>query len=128
MAHHAEVEQSGAEPAQAEDLIIGKLIPAATGLKRYRRIEIEPSEPLPRGIDDVGLLDSDNLAAELGLGDGVGFGTGLDQDLSDPERIGAGDGGSLTAFAEELAELDVPDEPSSAFVSLPWRGPAARRR
>ncbi|MHB8492707.1 MAG: DNA-directed RNA polymerase subunit beta', partial [Solirubrobacteraceae bacterium] len=28
-----------------ENVIIGKLIPAATGLKRYRRIEIEPSEP-----------------------------------------------------------------------------------
>ena len=27
-----------------ENVIIGKLIPAATGLKRYRRIEIEPSE------------------------------------------------------------------------------------
>ena len=53
-----------------ENVIIGKLIPAATGLKRYRRIEIEPSEPLPRGIDDVGLLDHDDLAAELGLTDG----------------------------------------------------------
>ncbi len=30
-----------------ENVIIGKLIPAATGLKRYRRIEIEPAEPLP---------------------------------------------------------------------------------
>ncbi len=53
-----------------ENVIIGKLIPAATGLKRYRRIEIEPSEPLPRGIDEVGLLDHDDLAAELGLTDG----------------------------------------------------------
>ena len=32
-----------------ENVIIGKLIPAATGLKRYRRIEIQPSEPLPAG-------------------------------------------------------------------------------
>jgi DNA-directed RNA polymerase subunit beta' len=30
-----------------ENVIIGKLIPAATGLKRYRTIEIEPAEPLP---------------------------------------------------------------------------------
>ena len=30
-----------------ENVIIGKLIPAATGLKRYRSIEIEPAEPLP---------------------------------------------------------------------------------
>ena len=63
-----------------ENVIIGKLIPAATGLKRYRRIEIEPAEPLPRAMDDVGLLDSDEIAAELGLGDGDGlggFGVGL---------------------------------------------------
>ena len=53
-----------------ENVIIGKLIPAATGLKRYRRIEIEPSEPLPRAIDDVGLLDQEEIAAELGLADG----------------------------------------------------------
>jgi DNA-directed RNA polymerase subunit beta' len=92
-----------------ENVIIGKLIPAATGLKRYRRIEIEPSEPLPRGIDDVGLLDHDDLAAELGLTDGeslTGFGGGIEADISDLEKI-SGDGSSL-GFAEELADLDVP--------------------
>src|SRR6202023_1175574 len=76
-----------------ENVIIGKLIPAATGLKRYRRIEIEPAEPLPRGMDDVGLLDHDELAAELGLTDGeslTGFGGGLEPDLSDLEEIGNG--------------------------------------
>src|SRR5919204_2650582 len=57
-----------------ENVIIGKLIPAATGLKRYRRIEIEPSEPLPAAIDEVGLLDQDEIAAELGLG-GEGLGS-----------------------------------------------------
>jgi DNA-directed RNA polymerase subunit beta' len=98
-----------------ENVIIGKLIPAATGLKRYRRIEIEPAEPLPRGIDDVGLLDHDDLAAELGLTDGEGlqgFGPGLEADLADLESIGNG-GGDTHGFAEELAELDVPDEDSS---------------
>jgi DNA-directed RNA polymerase subunit beta' len=91
-----------------ENVIIGKLIPAATGLKRYRRIEIEPVEPLPRGIDEAGLLDHDELAAELGLTDGeslTGFSSGLEADLSDLEHIG--DGGAL-GFAEELADLDVP--------------------
>ncbi len=91
-----------------ENVIIGKLIPAATGLKRYRRIEIEPAEPLPRAIDDVGLLDQDEFA-ELGLGVGErvpGFPT-LDEDLSNLEAIGtAGDG---EGFAEELASLDVAD-------------------
>ena len=69
-----------------ENVIIGKLIPAATGLKRYRRIEIEPSEPLPRA-DDVALLDSDELVAELGLAEddfGSGLGTAFEQDLSEP--------------------------------------------
>jgi DNA-directed RNA polymerase subunit beta' len=95
-----------------ENVIIGKLIPAATGLKRYRRIEIEPSEPLPRAIDDVGLLDQDEIAAELGLsgGDGLsgGYGQEFDADLASLEKIGAGD--SDPGFVEELAELEVPAE------------------
>jgi DNA-directed RNA polymerase subunit beta' len=94
-----------------ENVIIGKLIPAATGLKRYRRIEIEPAEPLPRAIDDVGLLDQDEIAAELGLaGDGFsgGYGQEFDADLASLEKIGAG--GTDPGFAEELAELEIPDE------------------
>ncbi|MHB8659543.1 MAG: DNA-directed RNA polymerase subunit beta' [Solirubrobacteraceae bacterium] len=97
-----------------ENVIIGKLIPAATGLKRYRRIEIEPSEPLPRGIDEVGLLDHDDFAAELGLTDGeslTGFG-GLEPDLSDLEEIGNGSASSL-GFAEELVDLDLPADKGS---------------
>jgi DNA-directed RNA polymerase subunit beta' len=96
-----------------ENVIIGKLIPAATGLKRYRRIEIEPAEPLPRAIDDVGLLDQDEIAAELGLsgGEGLGgYGHEFDADLASLEKIGAGtiDPG----FVEELADLEVPEDPS----------------
>ncbi len=100
-----------------ENVIIGKLIPAATGLKRYRRIEIEPSEPLPRAIDDVGLLDQDEIAAELGLhgGDPLGgsYGQEFDADLASLEKIGAGD--SDPGFVEELAELEVPEEPLEAL-------------
>jgi DNA-directed RNA polymerase subunit beta' len=96
-----------------ENVIIGKLIPAATGLKRYRRIEIEPSEPLPRAIDDVGLLDQDEIAAELGLvgGDAFngGYGQEFDADLASLEKIGAG-GGSDPGFVEELAELEILEE------------------
>jgi DNA-directed RNA polymerase subunit beta' len=93
-----------------ENVIIGKLIPAATGLKRYRRIEIEPAEPLPRAMDEVGLLDQDEIAAELGLGEGDGLGGlgGFESDLAALEDIGAG--GTDPGFAEELAELDVPTE------------------
>ena len=95
-------------------MIIGKLIPAATGLKRYRRIEIEPSEPLPRAIDDVGLLDQDEIAAELGLSNGEGlggYGREFDADLASLEKIGAGS--TDPGFVEELADLEVPEEPSS---------------
>jgi DNA-directed RNA polymerase subunit beta' len=95
-----------------ENVIIGKLIPAATGLKRYRRIEIEPSEPLPRAIDDVGLLDQEEIAAELGLTDGeglsAGYGSEFDADLASLEKIGAGS--SDPGFVEGLGDLEVPEE------------------
>src|ERR1700692_863759 len=95
-----------------ENVIIGKLIPAATGLKRYRRIEIEPTEPLPRGIDEVGLLDPDALAPELGLSDSESLGSfgGLQADLSDLEEIGTVD--SSFGFADEFADLGLPTEDS----------------
>jgi DNA-directed RNA polymerase subunit beta' len=95
-----------------ENVIIGKLIPAATGLKRYRRIEIEPSEPLPRAIDDVGLLDQEEIAAELGLADGEAlggsYGSEFDADLASLEKIGAGS--SDPGFVEGLGELEIPGE------------------
>ena len=91
-----------------ENVIIGKLIPAATGLKRYRRIEIEPAEPLPRGIDEAGLLDHDDLAAELGLGDGESLqGFGVEPDLSDLEDIERA--GSSAEFMEELGDFGLTD-------------------
>ncbi|HEX3318848.1 MAG TPA: hypothetical protein VHR88_12555, partial [Solirubrobacteraceae bacterium] len=94
-----------------ENVIIGKLIPAATGLKRYRRIEIEPSEPLPRGLEDVGLLEGEDLAAELGLDDGdglQGFGRSLEQDLAQLDQIGA-----QSDFEEGIAEIPDPESESS---------------
>jgi DNA-directed RNA polymerase subunit beta' len=56
-----------------ENVIIGKLIPAATGLKRYRGIEIEPSEPLPT-LGYAPETEAELLAAleEIG-GDGEGI-------------------------------------------------------
>jgi DNA-directed RNA polymerase subunit beta' len=90
-----------------ENVIIGKLIPAATGLKRYRTIEIEPSEPLPRGIDDIGLLEGDDLAAELGLDDGDGLqGFGPAFDTAELDEINAGFGASGGTFEDIGAELE----------------------
>jgi DNA-directed RNA polymerase subunit beta' len=51
-----------------ENVIIGKLIPAATGLKRYRSIEIEPSEPLPSAVFSG--AEAELLAALEEIGDG----------------------------------------------------------
>ncbi len=71
-----------------ENVIIGKLIPAATGLRRYRTIEIEPVEPPQRPNEAV---DDAELAAELGL---------------EPEQpAGADVEGFGSSFADELEEL-----------------------
>jgi DNA-directed RNA polymerase subunit beta' len=92
-----------------ENVIIGKLIPAATGLKRYRTIEIEPSEPLPRGIEDVGLLEGEDLAAELGLSDGGGLsGFGPAFDTAELEEIDRGLGTAGGSF-DDLG-LDIPGD------------------
>jgi len=94
-----------------ENVIIGKLIPAATGLKRYRSIEIEPAEPLPRGIDDVGLLEGDDLAAELGLGDEEGLqGFGPAFDTAELDEINAGFGPAGGSFDDIGADLGGEDE------------------
>jgi len=73
-----------------ENVIIGKLIPAATGLRHYRTVEIEPVEP-PQRPDEQ--LDDDALAAELGLTDELEQPPG-----ADVEGFGA-------SFADELEEL-----------------------
>jgi DNA-directed RNA polymerase subunit beta' len=90
-----------------ENVIIGKLIPAATGLRRYRRLEIEPTEPIRRHApEEMGLLDESELAGELGLTDSgeiEGFG------------FAAGDDGA-EAFSE-LADLPADGDGSPAKES-----------
>ena len=80
-----------------ENVIIGKLIPAATGLKHYRTVAIEPTEPIEPPSEE-GLLDEEELAAELGLegGDGAsveGFGPSFAEELEElAQEIETGDG------------------------------------
>ena len=69
-----------------ENVIIGKLIPAATGLKHYRTVAIEPAVAVEPPSDDD-LLEEDELAAELGV-DGVetpveGFGLSFAEELEE---------------------------------------------
>jgi DNA-directed RNA polymerase subunit beta' len=90
-----------------ENVIIGKLIPAATGLKRYRTIEIGPSEKVPKETYEREAL----LAAleEIGSGDGDGLdlaSLGLDfggqPDLNDEAKP------NESTEAEEVPEVDSP--------------------
>jgi DNA-directed RNA polymerase subunit beta' len=88
-----------------ENVIIGKLIPAATGLKRYRGIEIKPSEKVPveaytrppteeqllAALEEIG---ADGEAADLGI---------LDMTLG-----GDGGDGRQSTEAEEVPEVDSP--------------------
>ena len=72
-----------------ENVIIGKLIPAATGLKHYRSLEIEPVEPAQPPEEDI--LDEEELAAELGLSEDG-------DEVTELEGFGP-------SFADELEEL-----------------------
>jgi DNA-directed RNA polymerase subunit beta' len=95
-----------------ENVIIGKLIPAATGLKRYRTIEIGPSEKVPVAMYTRRETEAELLAAleeigsdggELDLGAlGLDFG-------GQPQHDADGDGMPLEAGeAEEIPEIDSP--------------------
>jgi DNA-directed RNA polymerase subunit beta' len=88
-----------------ENVIIGKLIPAATGLKRYRTIEIAPTEKLPVTAF-VRPETGEQLLAELeeiGSDGGVVTLEELDLDLTGEE-----------AFEVESAEGDLPESDGSS--------------
>ena len=83
-----------------ENVIIGKLIPAATGLRRYRRLEIEPTEPIRRHApEELTMLEESELLGLTDSGDIEGFGFGG----------GNGDDGGDGAFGD-LADLPAPTD------------------
>jgi len=81
-----------------ENVIIGKLIPAATGLKRYRQIAIEPTEPLP--------VTFQHPEAEAEL-------------LAALEEIGEGDGFDLDALGLQLDEPALDGDAETADLEPP---------
>jgi DNA-directed RNA polymerase subunit beta' len=89
-----------------ENVIIGKLIPAATGLKRYRTIDIGPSEKVPKEAYERETL----LAAlqEIGSDGGgidlasLGLDFGGQPDLNDEAKP------AESGEAEEIPEVDSP--------------------
>ncbi|HET9681994.1 MAG TPA: DNA-directed RNA polymerase subunit beta', partial [Candidatus Limnocylindrales bacterium] len=84
-----------------ENVIIGKLIPAATGLKHYRSLEIEPVEPAQRPEED--LLDEEELAAELGL-------TEDGEEVTELEGFGPSFADELEELAQEIETSDSEDK------------------
>jgi DNA-directed RNA polymerase subunit beta' len=91
-----------------ENVIIGKLIPAATGLKRYRTIEIGPSEKVPKETYEREAL----LAAleEIGSDGGEGIDlAGLGLDFGGEPKSGDGEARPRESTeAEEIPEVDSP--------------------
>jgi DNA-directed RNA polymerase subunit beta' len=96
-----------------ENVIIGKLIPAATGLKRYRTIDIRPSDSVPVTAYQRPQTEEQLLAAleEIESGDGDGGLAGLGLDFGGEPQL-SDDNGSVTSHeeleAEEVPEVDSP--------------------
>ncbi len=89
-----------------ENVIIGKLIPAATGLKKYRSLEIGPTEKVPAGGYARPQTEEQLLAALEEIGSNGGDLASLDLDFDGPAGNGGGDLGPLEA--EEIPEVDSP--------------------
>jgi DNA-directed RNA polymerase subunit beta' len=93
-----------------ENVIIGKLIPAATGLKSYRMVEIAPSEKIPVSAYPRPETEAELLAALEEIGSD---GEGADLGLLDMALGGDDDDGRSSVEAEEVPEVDSPlDEES----------------
>ncbi|MFO7571852.1 MAG: DNA-directed RNA polymerase subunit beta' [Gaiellaceae bacterium] len=83
-----------------ENVIIGKLIPAATGLRQYRQITIEPTEPLPVTFTRPE-AEAELLAALEEIGEGDGFDLdGLGFPFGDEPAVD-GDAAELETPADE---------------------------
>jgi len=65
-----------------ENVIIGKLIPAATGLKHYRSMTIEPTEPIAPAEETV-LLEEDLLVENGNGASADGFGESFADELDE---------------------------------------------
>jgi DNA-directed RNA polymerase subunit beta' len=92
-----------------ENVIIGKLIPAATGLKRYRTIEIGPSEKVPPSAYRRPATEEQLLAALEEIGSDGGGGLDLKALGIDLGETDGGDGSPrATTEAEEVPEVDSP--------------------
>jgi DNA-directed RNA polymerase subunit beta' len=95
-----------------ENVIIGKLIPAATGLKRYRTIEIGPSDKVPASAYMRPATEEQLLAALEEIDSDGGNGIDLESLGIDfggqPGVDEGGPSGRSDLEAEEIPEVDSP--------------------
>jgi DNA-directed RNA polymerase subunit beta' len=92
-----------------ENVIIGKLIPAATGLKRYRTIEIGPSDKVPASAYTRPESDEQILAAL----EEIGSDGGADIDFASLGIDFGGEPGSDTVSSHEAGEAEETPEVDS---------------
>ncbi|MFL5978169.1 MAG: DNA-directed RNA polymerase subunit beta', partial [Gaiellaceae bacterium] len=91
-----------------ENVIIGKLIPAATGLKRYRTIDIGPSEKVPKETYEREALLAALQEIDSDGGEGIDLASlGLDFG-GEPETNGGENAPRESTEAEEVPEVDTP--------------------
>ncbi|HEY7196166.1 MAG TPA: DNA-directed RNA polymerase subunit beta' [Gaiellaceae bacterium] len=92
-----------------ENVIIGKLIPAATGLKRYRNVSIKPSEKVPASAYTRPATEEQLLAAleEIGSGGEGGELGMMDFDFGGQPEVD-GETGLSDMEAEEIPEVESP--------------------
>jgi DNA-directed RNA polymerase subunit beta' len=93
-----------------ENVIIGKLIPAATGLKRYRTIDIRPSDSAPVSTLQRPQTEEQLLAELQEIGDGDAALADLNLDFGgEPEFTDDGNPEPRSDLeAEEIPEIDSP--------------------
>jgi DNA-directed RNA polymerase subunit beta' len=94
-----------------ENVIIGKLIPAATGLKKYRTIDIRPSEQVPPSVFARPETEEQLLAAleEIGSDGDSGLDLGdLDLSFGGQPEISEESPKLEATEAEEIPEVDSP--------------------
>jgi DNA-directed RNA polymerase subunit beta' len=92
-----------------ENVIIGKLIPAATGLKRYRTIEIGPSDSAPVSAYTRPQTEEQLLAALEEIGSDGGGESLADLNLDFGGEPGGNGGPTHEEIeAEEIPEVDSP--------------------
>ncbi len=91
-----------------ENVIIGKLIPAATGLKKYRNIEIGPSEKVPKETYEREALLAALQEIDSDGGDGGIDLAGLGIDFGGAPELGEENPPKEAGEAEEVPEVDTP--------------------